>query len=77
MPIYEYRCPACETKFEQLIRDSEALELQCPNCGTREVSRLLSVFATNTNLGSSTPAHASDFSAGGSHCCGGGGCGCH
>lgn len=76
MPIYEYRCAACETKFEQLIRDSEALELQCPNCGTREVNRLLSVFATNSNAGGSAHASPSDFPAGG-HCCGGSACGCH
>lgn len=75
MPIYEYRCPACDTKFEQLIRDSEALELRCPNCGTREVNRLLSIFATSNSVGASATANAPDLPAGG-HCCGGS-CGCH
>ncbi len=73
MPIYEYRCQKCETQFEQLIRDSEALLLRCPRCGAQEVNRLLSVFATGTSAGSA--AAPADLPTGG-HCCGGT-CGCH
>ncbi|MDZ7268047.1 MAG: zinc ribbon domain-containing protein [candidate division KSB1 bacterium] len=76
MPIYEYRCQNCETRFEQLIRDGEALILRCPHCGAQEVNRLLSVFATGASTGAAgATAAPADLPSGG-HCCGGT-CGCH
>jgi putative FmdB family regulatory protein len=33
MPIYEYYCPACNQRFEKLLRMSAAGQPQaCPNC---------------------------------------------
>jgi putative FmdB family regulatory protein len=40
MPIYEYCCEQCETKFETLIRRDETAA--CPDCGSENVRRLLS-----------------------------------
>ncbi len=72
MPIYEYLCKTCDTRFDELVRDSQALTTRCPKCGALEVNRLLSVFATSTSTG----ARPSEISAsGGGHCCGGV-CGC-
>lgn len=69
MPMYEYRCRACERQFEQLgsmERRDEAVE--CPSCGEQRASRQFSVFAAfGTSDGRTT-------SLGG--CCGGGGGGC-
>ncbi len=46
MPIYEYRCDNCGTKFEKLVRSSTAVsELGCPSCGDTHLSRELSTFA--------------------------------
>ncbi|MCY3020078.1 MAG: zinc ribbon domain-containing protein, partial [Planctomycetota bacterium] len=49
MPIYEYHCRSCGQEFEQLVRsmktDAEAL---CPQCGSKEVERKLSVFAAQS-----------------------------
>jgi putative FmdB family regulatory protein len=43
MPIYEYACTRCGKGFEELlIRSSDADEVKCPACGTREVSRQMS-----------------------------------
>jgi putative FmdB family regulatory protein len=43
MPIYEYACSRCGKGFEELIlRRSDADEVKCPSCGTREVSRRMS-----------------------------------
>lgn len=43
MPIYEYACSRCDKGFEELIiRSSDADEVKCPACGTREVSRQMS-----------------------------------
>ena len=68
MPIYEYVCMACESHFEELVRNGE--EPDCPDCGASNVRRQLSVFAA---VGaSSEPAFGG--SAGGG-CCGGS-CGC-
>lgn len=49
MPIYEYRCQDCQTRFEKLVlRAAEPAELVCPNCGRRRLTRELSVFATHS-----------------------------
>lgn len=47
MPIYEFRCPRCGHQFEELIfRKSEIAELTCPECGSQEISQLMSSFAS-------------------------------
>lgn len=71
MPIYEYQCKTCDTKFEELVRDRDASTARCPRCGTPEVNRLLSLFATNNG---SNPASAASNSTG--HACGCGSCSC-
>jgi putative FmdB family regulatory protein len=47
MPNYEYRCETCGRAFEKLRRMQEAdRDIQCPDCESGEVKRLLSSFAT-------------------------------
>lgn len=47
MPIYEYICPACNGKFQKLVRGfSDPEGLACPRCGGAEVRRAVSRFAT-------------------------------
>ncbi len=46
MPIYEYRCRACAVRFETLARASSAPAPACPKCGSADVVRLVSTFAT-------------------------------
>jgi putative FmdB family regulatory protein len=43
MPIYEYRCAGCECEFEELVSSSTP-GVSCPECGSRDVERLLSTF---------------------------------
>ncbi|HCS18807.1 MAG TPA: zinc ribbon domain-containing protein [Erythrobacter sp.] len=44
MPIFEYRCRKCETRFERIVfRNSN--DVHCPNCQDEQVERLLSTFA--------------------------------
>jgi putative FmdB family regulatory protein len=66
MPIYEYVCMQCESHFEELVRNGEAIA--CPDCESPRVERQLSVFAAH---GSS----AQPRFGGGGGCCGGS-CGC-
>jgi len=45
MPIYEYRCIQCGTKFE--VRQSigaDGSQLSCPSCGANSPERLFSSF---------------------------------
>jgi putative FmdB family regulatory protein len=76
MPIYEYRCPSCEERFEELVRAS-APAVACPSCGTADVERLLSVFAGvgGSTSASSSPTPSQVISSGAGGC--GPGCGCH
>lgn len=46
MPIYEYTCQKCQTKFEQLVRSMTGEQkFACPQCGSNQTARALSVFA--------------------------------
>ena len=52
MPIYEYRCEDCGTKFEKLVRRSpDAPEIECPSCGQKRLKQELSTFAAHANGG--------------------------
>ncbi len=50
MPIYEYKCQDCGTRFEKLLRrSSEAVDLNCPSCGKTHLSQEFSTFAAHAN----------------------------
>jgi len=49
MPIFEYLCEDCGTKFEKLIRNGGASELACPSCGQKHLEQQLSTFAAHAN----------------------------
>ena len=42
MPLYEYECEACHTRFEVIQRFSDAPVDTCRSCGKGPVRRLLS-----------------------------------
>lgn len=68
MPVYEYFCANCNTKFDALRPMSQADEkIECAHCESTRTARVLSVFFAATGAGSGEAG----FSAGG-----GGGCGC-
>jgi putative FmdB family regulatory protein len=46
MPIYEYSCQDCGTKFEKLVRRSGD-EIACPACGQNHLKTELSTFAAH------------------------------
>ncbi len=54
MPIYEYVCQKCGKPFEELVRGKEAVK--CPKCGSQQVERKLSTFATRGGGGNTGPA---------------------
>jgi putative FmdB family regulatory protein len=64
VPIYEFVCMQCESHFEELVRLDE--DADCPDCGSANVRRQLSVFAAHGE------GQQPSFGGG---CCGGS-CGC-
>ena len=42
MPIYEYRCTACQHKLEALQKFSDAPMLTCPQCAKDTLTKLVS-----------------------------------
>ena len=37
MPVYEFECSKCGTRFEELVKAGQAAP--CPQCGSSEVER--------------------------------------
>ena len=58
MPIYEYKCEDCGTKFEKLVRNSGgvATAVTCPKCGTDHLAEQYSTFAAHSNGASKSAA---------------------
>jgi putative FmdB family regulatory protein len=50
MPIYEYLCQDCGTKFEKLVRrTADVPETECPKCGQKHLQQEYSTFAAHAN----------------------------
>ncbi|HSD29973.1 MAG TPA: zinc ribbon domain-containing protein [Vicinamibacteria bacterium] len=52
MPLYEYRCGACGSRFELLRRVGQGSEgVACPECGQADVEKEFSTFAASITGG--------------------------
>lgn len=40
MPLFEFRCDKCDHEYELLVRNGEPVD--CPQCGSQRVEKLLS-----------------------------------
>lgn len=76
MPIYEYVCEECETRFERIVINKQQ-EIACPKCASKKASIQLSVFATSNGSNRASTKGSTSFNGGGGGSCCGGGCGCH
>ncbi len=69
MPIYEFDCEECGTGFDKLVRRASAVnEVTCPDCGSENVKKKLSTFASKVAGASprtATSSASSDCSTGG------------
>lgn len=74
MPLYEYYCADCQSKFELLVSyaASDADDLVCTKCHGSKVRKLLSVVA-RPRYGSASDFSASDADYDDDY---GGGCSC-
>jgi len=67
MPIYEFRCADCDTRFEALCRVGSSGEgLDCPQCHGGKLKRLMSAFFSRT----SGNGNRGESASGGSSCAG-------
>lgn len=77
MPLYEYYCSKCSTKFDALRPIGQAdAPIKCEHCDSQRTARVLSMFfAVGGGSSSQSPAEMRTDSGGGGGCCGGQ-CGC-
>ncbi|NMC53690.1 MAG: zinc ribbon domain-containing protein [Chloroflexi bacterium] len=74
MPIYEYQCNSCHTKFESLRSFAQADQpISCAGCGANDCKRLISSFNAHSE-GIKSSSHSSCSSCS-SHSCTS--CSCH
>ena len=91
MPIYEYRCKACDHELEAMQKISDAPLVECPECGEPELTKLVSAagfrlsgsgwYETDFKSGNKknlkeSGSSESSSSASSGGCCSGGSCGC-
>ena len=50
MPIYEFCCHSCGREFETLVMGSNE-KVECPQCQSKDVKRMLSCFSTKDSGG--------------------------
>jgi putative FmdB family regulatory protein len=48
MPLFDFRCRACERVFEALVRPQDAAPPQCPTCHSTDLERQLASFAVSS-----------------------------
>lgn len=57
MPIFEYKCEDCNTKYDVLHKSSSnEEEVTCPKCNSNKSKKLLSSFSASMGSSSSFPA---------------------
>jgi putative FmdB family regulatory protein len=67
MPVYEFYCPTCSTKFEKLVSlSATGLPVACA-AGHVNTRKLISVFAVGNRAGE----EQAPFASGGGCACGG------
>jgi putative FmdB family regulatory protein len=71
MPIYEYVCNDCHTRYERIVM-SKSQKIKCPKCESKRHTLQLSVFsAGKSGNGSSSPSASSSGDCGCTpHSCG-------
>lgn len=78
MPIYEYLCDDCRTRYEKIVRGNGDA-IACPKCGSARNTLQFSVFSSPRDAGFSgaSSSTASDSAAGSGCGCTPSSCGCH
>ena len=56
MPLYDFRCRACGHEFETLVR--AGAPPVCASCGSDDLERMLSTFATSSDTSRKANLHS-------------------
>ncbi len=65
MPLYEYRCPDCDHRFEKIKSVSQAdFPEVCPRCQNAKAERTLSTFSARGSAGPSSSSGCGPSSGG-------------
>ncbi len=60
MPIYEFQCNKCDHRFEEFFRGTtEKKKLKCPECLSKEIHKVSSLFGMSVERGNDTSASQS------------------
>lgn len=60
MPIYEYKCSECNTRFDVLHKSTLTVEdVHCPACDSKNNIKLFSAFSANVSSNSHSLAECS------------------
>jgi len=51
MPIYEFKCQECGRVFDLLVFSGDEAEMRCPDCGSAEISKLISAASHTVGRG--------------------------
>ena len=55
MPIFEYQCRDCGTRFEKILGSAAVNSVTCKQCASPHVDKLLSTFAVSGSLKTFSP----------------------
>lgn len=73
MPLFEFICKKCGTKFEQMIFSINKDEIECPECKSKEVEKQFSTFSagsSRSHVGMSASCQEKKSSGCCNGCCG-------
>lgn len=54
MPVYEFHCNKCNTRFEALCRMGDTNGVTCPVCSATDVTKRLSTFFSSRSSSGAT-----------------------
>jgi putative FmdB family regulatory protein len=76
MPVFEYKCSSCNTKFEVLHKSSvNQEEVSCPDCDSKKITKLFSTFSPSVQSHSlESPCAQGNCNMPAGSCCSGGEC---
>jgi len=63
MPIYEYVCDNCHTRYERIVM-SASEKIECPKCASKRHTLQLSVFSAGKSANGNNSESASSVSGG-------------
>jgi putative FmdB family regulatory protein len=72
MPVYDYRCTNCNSKYDVYHKGREVLQdVFCPSCGSHHHKKLMSVSMVSMGSDSSSSKKSSAPFCESGECCGG------